>query len=83
MSSFQMAFKRQSDLWNEHKESNRASDDIIEKAWRNGVYINYTMGTEGPYLNYVTYVLDDGTSVNKVELASLAWAIDIKEIGPF
>lgn len=82
ISSFQMAFKRQSDLWNEHKEANKQADDIIFKAAQNGIYIRHTMGTTGPYLEYITYVLADGTTVNKVHLASLAWASDIVDIGP-
>lgn len=82
MTSFQMAFKRQSELYGIYKEPNQKADEILTKAAENGNHISWTMGTKGPYLEYITYVLNDGTCVTKVQLASLSWTSEINEIGP-
>ena len=76
---FQYAFKLQSEILEQNRESNKISHEAIAEALRNGETVTSTGSMTGPYTQTVTYFMSNGKAYTVVMAASLGWAINVIE----
>lgn len=72
MSTLQPFYYRQ-ELMDQAKVSNEEAKQILNKAIEDGHSITFKGLIHGPYTNYVTYWISNGTMVQLIEEAPLHW----------